>query len=270
MAKSLPERRSPWWQALVAQLRKQYRRAIKFSYDRPQLSRHLLRPLDIINDIRLLRRLLREYDIDCVFDVGANTGQYGDLLRRCVGYKGRIISFEPNPVAFAALRRRVAADPLWQVENIALSDQEGELQLNVMHADLFSSLHAPTDKDTKLYVGANEVARQVPVVVKTLASVLPPLQGALKFERPFLKMDTQGHDAAVVRGAGEHLPRFVGLQSELSIVKLYEGTLDYVETVKLYESLGYVVCAFMPNNRGVFPTAIEMDCLMLRRDLLTR
>jgi FkbM family methyltransferase len=268
MANSSPERRSPWHD-LLAQLRKQYRRAIKFCYDRPQLSRHFLRPLDVINEIRLLRRLLREFAIDCVFDVGANTGQYGDMLRRYVGFKGRIVSFEPNPDAFAALRRKAASDPLWHVENIALSDHEGELQLNVMRADQFSSLHAPTDQETKLYVGANAVARQVTVAAKTLASVLPPLQDALAFKRPFLKMDTQGHDAAVVRGAGELLPRFLGLQSELSIVKLYEGTLDYVGTVKLYESLGYAVCAFMPNNRGVFPTTIEMDCLMLRRDLLT-
>ncbi len=257
-----------WWKIILKPIRILYWRILKYNQDRPHLSRHFFKPIHVINEIRLLRRIIKEYYVDCVFDVGANTGQYAKMLRKDVGFKGIIISFEPNPEAFIELKRKATTDPLWIVENIALSDRDGELTFNVMHGDQFSSLHNPSDEKTKLFSRSNIIARTVPVVARTLKSILPHLQATYKFTRPFLKMDTQGHDAAVVRGCGEQLSVFIGLQSELSIIKIYEGTLDYIETIKFYESLGYNLSAFLANNRGHFPTLIETDCLMLRRDLL--
>ena len=41
-------------------------------------------------------KLLKNYNIDVIIDVGANIGQYGAELRN-IGYEGKIISFEPPP-----------------------------------------------------------------------------------------------------------------------------------------------------------------------------
>ena len=41
-----------------------------------------------------LKKLLEFKKIDFVIDVGANEGRYGKMLRE-IGYKGKIISFEP-------------------------------------------------------------------------------------------------------------------------------------------------------------------------------
>ena len=38
--------------------------------------------------------VLRKNKSDCILDVGANTGQYGESLRK-LGYQGWIVSFEP-------------------------------------------------------------------------------------------------------------------------------------------------------------------------------
>jgi hypothetical protein len=43
-----------------------------------------------------LRRFLRHFEVDCVFDVGANSGQYATMVRERAGYLGPIVSFEPN------------------------------------------------------------------------------------------------------------------------------------------------------------------------------
>lgn len=51
-----------------------------------------------------LRRVFARYDVDCVFDVGGNRGQYARMLRRRAGYRGLIVTFEPIPEAAAELR----------------------------------------------------------------------------------------------------------------------------------------------------------------------
>ncbi|MFZ0497148.1 MAG: hypothetical protein WBE80_05265 [Methylocella sp.] len=56
--------------------------------------------------------LMRDRKITLVLDIGANKGQYGKSLRDTIGYKGRIVSFEPLREAFAILQQTAASDPL--------------------------------------------------------------------------------------------------------------------------------------------------------------
>src|SRR6185503_14223092 len=63
------------------------------------------RRLNLLPEQTHLRRLLAHLDVDCVFDVGANTGQYAEMLRRRAGFRGRIVSFEPIPEAASEVRR---------------------------------------------------------------------------------------------------------------------------------------------------------------------
>lgn len=53
-----------------------------------------------------VRRIFAEYKITCVFDVGANVGQYREFLRDSVEYRGLIVSFEPDPKKVAVLKKK--------------------------------------------------------------------------------------------------------------------------------------------------------------------
>src|SRR5439155_18979396 len=60
----------------------------------------------------LQRRLLPGCDL--IVDVGANTGQYVELVRS-LGYPGRVVSFEPQSAALDVLRARAKRTDWWDV-----------------------------------------------------------------------------------------------------------------------------------------------------------
>jgi FkbM family methyltransferase len=218
-----------------------------------------------LDEERHLRRLLTTFDVDCVFDVGANEGQFVEMLRDAVGYQGPVISFEPNPPVFARLRDKAAADPEWQVQNIGLGLEAGTLTLHVYESSDLSSMR-PLDPAAG-HQPKNALARDISVPVKTLASVLDELRGTIGFRRPFLKIDTQGFDLEVARGAGGRLREFVGLQSEIAFQPLYQGAPDYRAAIEYFQEAGFVLSGLFPIHDVHFPELVEMDCVMVRRDL---
>jgi FkbM family methyltransferase len=212
-----------------------------------------------------LRRFIEHFRVDCVFDVGANVGQYAQMLRKDVGYRGLIVSFEPIPEHAQRMREMAEADASWFIEEMALDEQEGEATFNVMAGDQFSSLHEISATGAELFKEKTQLTRQIRVRTSTVAEQVAKYQAKLRFERPFLKMDTQGHDSAVVRGAAESLTKFVGLQSELAIKRLYADSPSFEESLAFYSRSGFELSALVPNNLGHFPNLLEIDCIMYRR-----
>lgn len=221
-------------------------------------------------EIQALRRFLHGFSIDCVFDVGANHGQYATMLRKDVGFAGLILSFEPNPEVFGHLRRLADRDARWHVFNIALSDFDGTAAFNIMAADQFSSLEKPAEGIDAIFRSRNRVERQVEMQCRRLDGMMAALRGQHGFTRPFLKMDTQGHDAAVCDGAAAVLDQMAGVQTELAVRPLYQSGVDYRAMIDRLERGGFVPSAFFANNKGHFPLLVEMDGIFVNRAFLDR
>lgn len=64
------------------------------------------------------------------------------------------------------------------------------------------------------------------------------------------------------------MPLFVGLQSELAVANLYDSSVDFREALTVYQELGFTLTALVPNNAGHFPRLLEVDCIMIRNDLI--
>jgi FkbM family methyltransferase len=173
-----------------------------------------------------------------------------------------IVSFEPNPDVAPVLRDNAAGKDLWLVEEVALDEQSRPLVFNVMASSQFSSVHEPDHSQVTTFVDANKVERQIHLTSQTLATVFPALQAKFRFRRPFLKMDTQGHDLAVAKRSGRYLDQFVGLRSELSLTSLYKDQPGFVEALEFYRNAGFRLSALVPNNAGHFPDLNEVDCIM--------
>jgi len=195
---------------------------LKESYRKLRSMRLLdVQKLDEVWEQRHLWRLLKQYQVDCVFDVGANYGQYAEMLRRKARFEGLIISFEPMPAAAATLREKAKGQSNWIIEEMALARTDGQCSFNIMKSSRFSSLSEPRHDEVDIFRERNRVEETVSVRTENLATAYRRLKGAHRFKRPFLKLDTQGFDVEIVSSAKNVLREFIGLQSELAVKKLY-------------------------------------------------
>lgn len=104
------------------------------------------------------------------------------------------------------------------------------------------------------------------VEVHTLDDVFPELTKGIEQCRPFLKLDTQGFDVEVVKGAQNCIGKMLGLQSELAVRQLYEGAPSYLDALAYYTSLGFTPKDFYTvASDGTDMTALEVDCVMVRQ-----
>lgn len=205
-----------------------------------------------------LMAVFRELGVNCVLDVGAHYGEYGRLLRH-YGYAGRIVSFEPVAANFARLGE--AQDGEWRAFNVALGAEDGEAAMNVAQDTALSSfLHAAAEPLTP----ALAVEERATVTVRSLDSIWNEAVAGLDAPRVFLKMDTQGWDREVLRGAERSLAQIAGLQSEVSVLPLYEAMTGYLDAIRELGELGF-------DLTGVYPVAydglrvVELDVVMVRR-----
>lgn len=192
-------------------------------------------------DTRLVRTI-HWLDVDTVIDGGANAGQFGQHLRRG-GFAGRILSVEPLSEPFAELSRVSEADPGWQVERGALSDEIGTVTINVAGNSVSSSIlpmldaHSEAAPESK-YVGVETVP------TTTIDSLVGRHQ--LDPARTMLKLDVQGYEGIALAGATECIKSFAAVQLELSFVPLYDGSWLAEETIDFMKTCGYELWMFDP------------------------
>lgn len=190
-----------------------------------------------------LATMLAWHDVNLVFDVGANIGQFAKGLRGA-GYRGRLVSFEPLAKAHSTLLSASRRDEDWEIApRVAVGDHEGEIEMHVAGNSVSSSalnmLAQHSDAAAQsVYVSSERVR------VATLDSLVGThlLPGIV----PFLKVDTQGYEDRVLDGAERVLAAARGVQLELSLVPLYEGQRLFDNLRQRMLELGFVTWAIRP------------------------
>ena len=212
-----------------------------------------------------LRGLLPRQDINLVLDVGANNGQFASMLRD-LGYRGEIVSFEPAGASFGILEAAAASDPAWRVLHLGLSDTDGTAELNIPRVSPFASLHSVNASGRAKFGDQVDTVQVETVELARLDNVLPSIVPDFEARNAFLKMDTQGHDLMVFEGAGAFRSQFDLLESEVSVVPMYDGAPHYLDTLAHYRSFGYEVTGLYTVNRTSDTWhVIEFDCVMTPR-----
>ena len=164
------------------------------------------------------RAVLRSLDVDGIIDVGANRGQFSLACRFALpGIP--IIAFEPIPAEAATYRKVHGRIPYITLVESALGETTGRATLHLSKSADSSSLLPIGRRQTELYQNTAEVGTiEVPVQRLDELSAHWP-----QSKRQLLKLDVQGFELNVLRGAVGVLPRCAYVYAECSEVALYEG-----------------------------------------------
>ena len=150
------------------------------------------------HELSTLRSLIRPGMV--IADIGANVGFYAVEMAKCVGPRGRVLAFEPDPLSFRVLQQRVNQASLDNVETyqMALGDTSGR-------AALYCSAYNRADNR----LSASHTESHVEVCEVAVCRLDEFLSGR-EIRIDGMKIDVQGNEERVLRGAEAILRRGVG------------------------------------------------------------
>ena len=188
--------------------------------------------------------LFKQKNIKTILDVGANIGQYAETVLDVDNVE--VISFEPMAKEFDILEKKSKLHRNWKVHNFGLSNKNETAEINVSH-NSFSSSFLELTPSTIAYDAAIAYKKKETVTLKKLDSIWGELQ--IKSKSILLKIDTQGYECNVLRGAANSLKEINGLQIEMSIEQLYRGEMVFEDLYVKIKSLGFELFQFEPGYR---------------------
>ncbi len=190
--------------------------------------------------LEMMHSLLRRGD--AVIDIGANFGLHTLFAARLVGDNGRVVAFEPIPQNLRLLRRNLRLNHVENQVTIApqaLSDS-GEAHLE-MH-------FRPGELDQTASLRPGQGSNQT---IRVSNSRLDEYPFPARFSPRLIKIDVEGAELSVLRGARETLMRF----HPLLLLEVHGFALpafgDSVATLEDFlGETGYQRIASRPINMG--------------------
>lgn len=167
-----------------------------------------------------------------IIDVGANEGQFA-FMARYSWPKVRIDCFEPDPSAFGALLKNHSSDQQIQCYNFAVGSESSEMLLNLSETSAQNSLLCEYGKNIK---------DKIVVPIKKLDDVYFDTNLGVTL----LKVDVQGYELEVLKGAISVLGQINFILIELSLGNLFEHGAEID-----------IVWQFLKNNGFVYHSIID-------------
>jgi FkbM family methyltransferase len=180
------------------------------------------------------RLWMRAGNIRTILDIGANVGQFA-VTANMVLPRARIISFEPLPDCYAALRTRMARANDFQALNTAVGDSTATLAFERNGFSDSSSFLPMAEAHKRLFPFTRDSRPvEVPVArLDDLASQLPITDPLL------VKIDVQGYEDRVLRGGEQTIRRARMVIVETGFEELYEGQPLFDEIYRLLVAWGF-------------------------------
>jgi FkbM family methyltransferase len=210
-----------------------------------------------IDSLELLE-LLKPSPPGTIYDIGANIGTW-TCLAKSLFPAARVDAFEPLAVHFDGFHRWTAAWPGdIHLHTCALAQTEGSATMHVMDFSDASSLLPATAECLSEFKIKPAAEQTVPVIP------LDVLVSREKIPRPdLLKLDVQGYELEVLRGAETCLRHARAVLCEVSFRPLYAGQPLFPEVLAFLETRGFALHALGTCTLLGAPL-VQTDALFLR------
>lgn len=160
---------------------------------------------------------LQDFGVKTIVDVGANNGIFALMINKILP-DAFIYSFEPIQACYLELQKNISHIKNIKAFNFAIGEKEEDKEFHINDFTASSSFLKVKKKHVDSFPHtANTTAQQVKV--KTLDSFydIMELNGKV-----LLKLDVQGYELSVLKGAIDFLKKVDMIITEVSYVELYE------------------------------------------------
>jgi len=182
---------------------------------------------------------------DVFIDVGANVGQFCDRVL-AAGRGQHILAFEPNPELLPALQAKL--EGRGTAHQVALSDTPGTASFQIHPRD---STASSLFHRTEMMPSFSNAMRAIEVPVATLDQYVPAIQPHVHERGLMLKVDTEGAELAVIRGAVELVrlpcPQFI----------MFEYSFGWTESRQTLKDAFHLLDASGFSMYRVLPLGVE-------------
>ncbi len=200
-----------------------------------------------------------------VLDIGAHHGWFFHCWQDWCP-KARVIALEPYGESFETMHRLYGRDPRVRLIQGGVGAEPGELELNVLQGSKVSnSFLNPAEKAWREIEYVHGEISRVSVPVTTVDEIFR--QAGLD-KVYLLKIDVQGYEMEVLKGAGHSLASIDHIFVESGIQSLYEGAPRFSDVFEFLTARGFHLIALRSWHRGNH-VLVETD-MLFRRDELAR
>ncbi|NCO18655.1 MAG: FkbM family methyltransferase [Gammaproteobacteria bacterium] len=204
-------------------------------------------------------------DIGTIIDVGANQGQFAQMIS---GFfpKAELYCFEPLEDPFRKLSAWAQTQKgRARCFQLALGDREGEAEMHLHEQHTpSSSLLVATDTCHRLYP-QTQAEFMTPIPVSTLDVALEDALDRMPRDI-LLKLDVQGFEDRVLRGAGRMLALCKAVVLEVGVDPLYEGQADFHGLEHLLHEAGFRYAGNLDQTYGEDGRVVFLDAVFVRHD----